>query len=548
MLKRLAIVVALVGVVVLPFALRPKRSADQSAVETLVLITPHNEAIRSEFGRAFRDWYKAKTGRTIFVDWRVIGGTAEIARFLESEYVASFQLHWRRDLKKEWSTEVQGAFQAAQLAPDASSLATEAREVFLKSNVSCGIDLFFGGGPADFRIQAAAGRLVDCGILGRHPEWFRDDVIPHEFAGEEYWDLGGRWIGTVLSSYGMIANLDSLASLGVGVPSHWSDLTNPRLQGEIALADPTKSSSIAKAFENVIQQQMQTKLSELRRDNPAQDPKAAETQAIREGWIAGLRLMQLISANSRYFTDSSQKPPIDVAQGNAAAGICIDFYGRQQDEAVRRRSGATRLKYVSPPGGTVSSVDPIGLLRGAPNREAALAFIDFVLSEDGQKLWNFRPGTPGGPQHYAIRRLPVRRDFYAREDFMALRSDPEASPFSGSNQLVYRAAWSARLTRELALIIRIMGMDTHQELVGAWKAIIAAGFPPEALAVLQDLSRVDYDQALGPIKQGLSSRNKADEIRLVRELGEAFRAQYRRAEEIARRAGPTVGRPTSLQP
>jgi iron(III) transport system substrate-binding protein len=63
-----------------------------------------------------------------------------------------------------------------------------------------------------------------------------------------------------------------------------------------------------------------------------------------------------------------------------------------------RRGGSNRSVMSPPVGGTVSSVDPIGLLRGAPNREAALAFIDFCLSMEGQKLWNFRPGTPGGPE------------------------------------------------------------------------------------------------------------------------------------------------------
>jgi iron(III) transport system substrate-binding protein len=374
-------------------------------------------------------------------------------------------------------------------------------------------------------------------MLQAHPDWFRDDVIPHDFAGEEYWDRNGRWFGCVLSSYGIVANRDSFQRLGLPLPSQWDDLTNPRLRGEVALADPTKSSSIAKAFENVIQQQMQRRLLALQKDEPGLDPKAAEARAIREGWIAGLQLMQLVAANSRYFTDTSQKPPIDVAQGNAAAGICIDFYGRQQDEAVRRRGGSSRLAYVSPVGGTVSSVDPIGLLRGAKNRQVALAFIEYVLSLDGQKLWDLRPGTPGGPQHYALRRMPVRRDFYARADMQPLRSDPEASPFTETEQLVYREAWSGGVFREMALIIRIVCMDTHPELVRAWQAIVAAGRPARALAVLQDMSAVDYERARGAIKQALASRDKTDEIRTVRELGDRFRAQYRKAEELAR-TGP----------
>lgn len=140
-----------------------------------------------------------------------------------------------------------------------------------------------------------------------------------------------------------------------------------------------------------------------------------EKRAVEEGWIEGWRLLQLTGANARYFTDTSQKPPIDVATGNCAVGMCIDSTGRQQEEAVRRRDRSERLGYLSPVGGTVSSVDPIALLRGAPNRPAAEAFIDFALSMEGQKLWNFKPGTEGGPERFALRRLPVRKDFYGRK-------------------------------------------------------------------------------------------------------------------------------------
>src|SRR6185503_13252535 len=155
---------------------------------------------------------------------------------------------------------------------------------------------------------------------------------------------------------------------------------------------PTKSGSVAKAFENIIQQQMQQRLHALQTAEPAGDAKTIEDRAVREGWIEGMRLVQRIGANARYFTDTSQKPPIDVAAGNCAAGLCIDFYGRQQQEATRRRDRSARIGYVSPAGGSVASVDPIALLRGAPNRAIAVAFIEYVLSPEGQKLANFKVG------------------------------------------------------------------------------------------------------------------------------------------------------------
>ena len=537
MIKRAVIILALVGIVALPFILRPKQAPKEKADDTLVIITPHNEAIRHEYGVGFRQWYKERTGRSVFIDWRVIGGTSEIARFLESEYVASFQNHWVRKLGRPWSIEVQAAFANARLAPDAPALAQEARKEFLASEVSCGIDLFFGGGSYDFIRQAQAGRLVPTRILQTHPDWFKDDIIPFSYAGEPFWDKQGRWIGNVLSSYGILYNRDALQRLGIKrAPEQWEDLTDPRYVGEIALADPTKSSSIAKAFENLIQQQMQQRLVELRAAAPGRPAAELEAQAVREGWARGLQVLQLIGANSRYFTDSSQKPPIDVSQGNSAVGICIDFYGRYQAEAVRRRDASARLEFVTPRGGTVSSVDPIALLRGAPNREVAEAFIEYSLAMEGQKLWNFKVGTPGGPAQFSLRRLPIRRDFYAHEEWKELRSDPDAEPFAASAQLVYQPAWTGGIFREMAFIIRVMSLDTHPELVRAWRAVAAAGSPPEALAALGDMSAVSYDRVLGPIKQALNAKNKVEEIRLANELGATFREQYRKAEAIARGA------------
>ncbi|MCX6951631.1 MAG: ABC transporter substrate-binding protein [Verrucomicrobia bacterium] len=314
-------------------------------------------------------------------------------------------------------------------------------------------------------------------------------------------------------------------------PTEWADLADARYAGQIALADPTKSSSIAKAFENVIQQQIQRRMTAL----PGAAGKEAEAAAVRDGWRDGLRLIQQISANARYFTDSSQKPVIDVAQGDCAAGVCIDFYGQAQAEAVNHR-GAGRLAFVAPRGGTVNSVDPIALFRGAPHREAAELFIEFTLSMAGQKLWAFKADAPGGPDRFALRRLPVRRDFYAQTEWKPLRSDPEAAPFSDPNPLVYHPAWTAHLFRELAFGVRVMGLDSHAELTAAWRAIREAPEPvrARALAKLGELDAVDYAQANGAIRQTLNAKNKVEEVRLATELGGRFRRQYRAAEAIAR--------------
>jgi iron(III) transport system substrate-binding protein len=306
--------------------------------------------------------------------------------------------------------------------------------------------------------------------------------------------------------------------------------------GEVGLTDPTKSGSVAKAFENIIQQQMQRRWQALQALAPQASAKELEPRAVEEGWMEGMRLIQRIGANARYFTDSSQKPPIDVAAGNCTMGLCIDFYGRQQQEAVTRRGSLTRVDYAAPVGGSAAAVDPIALLRGAPNRAVGVAFMEFVLSLEGQKLWSFKPGTEGGPERFALRRSPVRRDFYAHREWKPFLSDPDDMPFEQTDPLIYREAWTGRIFREMSFVIRIMCQDTHAELREAWRAIHAAAEPAksQALAVMQDLTAADYQRTSDSIRARLGARDKVDEVRLARELGDMFRRNYSRAAAIAR--------------
>ena len=73
--------------------------------------------------------------------------------------------------------------------------------------------------------------------------------------------------------------------------------------------------------------------------------------------------------------------------------MIIDFYGRSQVDAV----GDQRMGYVEPRDATAINPDPIAVVRGAEHPELAIRFIEFVLSDEGQRLWNIR-ATTGGPR------------------------------------------------------------------------------------------------------------------------------------------------------
>jgi ABC-type Fe3+ transport system substrate-binding protein len=525
---------ALVLVLAVPFVARKAqlRAPGAPAAERFIVLTPHNESIRFELGRAFRA-HMARQGRTVEIDWRAPGGTAEITRYLAGEYAASFRRHWTKDLSRAWTSEVAGAL-ARPPAPGSVGEGAEAWRAFLASNVGCGVDLLFGGGSSEFAKHAKAGRLVDAGLLAKQPALFGPGGIPQKLGGDTYWDKEGRWYGTCLSSFGVCYNRDVLARLGITeAPDSWGAIATPALTAQLALADPTKSGSVGKAFEMIVQTEMNEALGRLR---AAGVPEAAALErAPREGWAAAVRLIRRIGANARYFTDFAPRVALDVAKGEAAAGMCIDFFGRFEAEHAAQLGRPGSAGFATARGGTALDADPIGLLRGAPHRDLAVAFIEFVLSEEGQKIWSFKVGAPGGPERYALRRLPILPAMYEPR-FDAFRSDPDERPFSKERAFVYHPEWTSHLFAAIALVVRTMCVDPDGELQEAWRALAAAGFPREATAAFDDVTGVDYDTVDGPLRAAMQSADPLQEAHFAIGLVERHRALYRHVAELARTA------------
>ena len=535
----LAIAGAFLAVLVSPFLLRPADTTSPSRYDRrLVIMTPHPDQIREEFGRAFARYWKETKGETLSIDWRV-AGTSDLNTLIKSDFRSAFQHYWSGSLGQPNASDAAATFLNPKAAPG-----SQPRAEFLKSNVGIGVDLFFGGGPHDFQSHAAAGTLVAAdvktgsglaAIRARHPEWFGEKGIPEVVSGQAFRDKDMRWCGTCLSSFGIVFNRDVLQRLGITKdPATWEDLADPRLLGQVALADPSKSGSATQAFEMIVQQQMQLAVARFKaRPGHLRKPADIEAAGVREGWLEGLRLIQSISGNARYFADASPKTPLDVSRGDAAAGMCIDFYGRSGEESVRRPDGCSRIGFVAPLGGTTLTVDPIGLMRGAPEPQLAESFMEFVLSERGQKLWDFRAGTPGGPGRTPLRRLPIRKDFYTAEN-LAQMSDPGEEPFLKAQSFIYHPEWTSGLFDSLRFIIRIICVDTHDELQETWTTLARQHNPPRASEVFHQLALVDYDAARGDINRILTSKDKVLQVREARRLTDAFRHQYRQALVFAR--------------
>ena len=583
MIRNLSILLVLVFVVGLPFVFRQESGVREwkEGDPVLVVITPMNEAIRHEYALGFSSWHVRKYGTPVKVDWRNIGGSTEIARYLTSEFIASFRAWWTGD-GRPWRSDGGAIILNRSFNPEAKPEGVDEAdwraqcEMFAAfrgtddpKKFSSQIDLYFGGGAFDGDQFTRQGLLV--------PAWGPDEIPPGLIATESGEELipagksGESWrtrcyYGTTLSTFGMCYNRDRMRALEIErEPERWQDLGDPRWRGTLGLADPTKSGSIAKAFETILQVQCRlaveaagfgSQVEEFERKiaaaqwPPGQLPEGVPTayqRAMENGWANGVRLIQRIGANARYFTDSASKVPLDVGMGNAAAGLCIDFYGRFEAEVSNGERAEKSMAYVTPRGESGVSADPISLLRGAPHRETAKRFMEYLLSEEGQQLWCYRVGEPGGPQKYALQRFPIRRDFYPSDNpaFQAAYErhrahttedlgTPTLNAYRLADEYVYHPRWTAGYFGLLRDLVRAMCMDSGVELRAAWKAICEAGGPEACPRAMEALTQLPQSPEPLTWVTGLGMGKKYDRLDLLRAWTVHFREQYAEAERLAR--------------
>src|SRR6185295_4726434 len=183
-----------------------------------------------------------------------------------------------------------------------------------------------------------------------------EKAIPAQLRGQTLRDPDNLFHASCLSAFGFVCNTRAIEQAKLPMPETWADLGRPEFHGWISCGDPSLSGSLHQAFEIVLQS---------------------------EGWEKGWGTLTRMLSNMRAYNEGGPSVPRDVSMGQAAAGPCIDFYAT----APIRQQGATHLKLVIPKGATVVTPDRIAVIRGTPNKKAAQAFVEFVLSEAGQRLW-----------------------------------------------------------------------------------------------------------------------------------------------------------------
>jgi phosphoglycerate transport regulatory protein PgtC len=237
-------------------------------------------------------------------------------------------------------------------------------------------------------------------------------------------DPDGFYVGFAASGYGIMYNTRYVRANNLPAPKEWDDLKKPAYFGHVGISAPSRSGTSHLTVETILQ---------------------------GEGWDKGWALLLEMGGNFQQVSDRSFGVPDAVNSGQYGIGIVIDFFG------LSAKASGFPVEFVYP---SVTAIVPanVGIIANAKNQKAAEAFVEFLLSDEGQQILL-------DPK---IQRLPVRAATYAK----APAGYP--NPFSDKSlgvKVKFDADISeARYELVNSLFDRVITFRL-KELNAAWKAI-----------------------------------------------------------------------------
>ena len=223
-------------------------------------------------------------------------------------------------------------------------------------------DIFWASAPDAFEV------LKGDGLLQKYTP--KAEGIPEKVGAYPINDPDGYYIGFAAAGYGIMWNTRYLKAKKLQPAKEWAELAKPVYHGHVGMSAPSRSGTTHLTVETVLQ---------------------------GEGWEKGWALWKEIAGNFKTVTERSFGVPDGVNSGDFGLGIVIDFFG------LSSMGSGFPVDFVYP---TVTTLVPanIAVLNNAPHPQAAAAFIEFLLSPEGQE-------TLLDPK---IRRLPVNPATYAK--------------------------------------------------------------------------------------------------------------------------------------
>lgn len=171
-------------------------------------------------------------------------------------------------------------------------------------------------------------------------------------------------------------------------PTDWKDLTDPKYKGMVAMADPNYSGGAFTAL--VVHVQNET--------------------------LVGWDYYKDLAANDCKYAQSNGDLKNKVSSGEYSVVAIVDSHARAAIAA------GSPVKMVWPESGAVLIPTPVCLMNNIPaeSLDAAKAFMDFLISEDNQKLFveqgyipvNSDAGMPAETPEGGVKTMPFDLDYY----------------------------------------------------------------------------------------------------------------------------------------
>ncbi len=226
--------------------------------------------------------------------------------------------------------------------------------------------------PADLVMTVDIARLtevVDAGVTQPVDSAVLRDAIPPAFR-----DPGDAWFALSARSRVVYASIDRVPD---GAVTTYEDLADPKWQGRLCTRPGISDYNLALTAAYI----------------------AHHGEAAAKDWLTGLHanLAQRPQGNDRDQAKAIAAGRCDVALGNT-------YYIGQMLADPRQADAARQVRIVFPrfeDGGSHMNVSGIAMTKAAPNRAAALKFMEFLVSDEAQAIYaetNYEfPIKPGVP-------------------------------------------------------------------------------------------------------------------------------------------------------
>jgi phosphoglycerate transport regulatory protein PgtC len=318
---------------------------------------------------------------------------------------------------------------------------TNAAVTFIRETKSSPPDIMWASSPDAFAV------LKNDNLLQKYQP--KAKGIAQKVGAYPVNDPDGFYVGFAASGYGIMYNTRYLKANKLPAPKEWGDLKNPVYYGHVGISAPSRSGTTHLTVETILQ---------------------------GEGWDKGWATMLEIGGNLAQVSDRSFGVPDAVNSGQYGLGIVIDFFG------LSAKASGFPVEFIYP---TVTAMVPanVGIIANARNPKAAQAFVEFLLSEEGQQILL-------DPK---IQRLPVRLTTYKK----APAGYP--NPFTDkrfAKGITFDSDLSEKRYELLNSLFDHIITFRLKDLNGAWRAIqiaeakVGAKASPAAKKMLADARRL----------------------------------------------------------